>query len=77
MNIQDLQGEPCTLEELEILDLWVKTRVGWRARILQAIGRPDGYLLEIFTPQSPSPQWYGISFDDFKLTQGQSSPSLL
>jgi hypothetical protein len=73
LKIVQLQGRPCSVEELRSLRTWAKSRIHWSARILQAVVRQKGYLLEIDAATFSHPQWYGIDFEDVKQTLHISS----
>jgi hypothetical protein len=68
-NIDDLQGRPCSEQDLQALRTWAKSRIHWSAKVLQAIVRQKGYLMEIDAASFSHPQWYGVDFEDVKLTE--------
>ena len=68
-GIDDLQGRPCSAQDLRALSTWAKSRIHWTAKIKQAVIRQKGYLLEIEAAPFAKPQWYGIDFEDVKLTE--------
>jgi hypothetical protein len=72
-NLVQLEGRPCTEEELISLKTWAKSRIHWSSRILQAVVRSKGYLLEIDAATFSHPQWYGVDFEDVQLTLRMSS----
>jgi hypothetical protein len=72
-NRVQLEGRPCTEEELKSLKTWAKSRIHWSSIILQAVARHKGYLLEIDAATFSHPQWYGVDFEDVQLTARLSS----
>jgi hypothetical protein len=72
-QIDELEGRPCSDEDLRALRTWAKSRIHWSARIRQAIIRQKGYLLEIEAAPFSHPQWYGVDFADVELTVRISS----
>lgn len=68
LKIVELQGRPCSGEELDYLRQWAQAKIHWSARIQQAIIRPDGYLIQVDTNSFTEPQWYGINFDELERT---------
>ena len=68
-KIDELQGRPCSAQDLGDLRTWAKSHIHWSARILQAVIREKGYLLEIDAAPFSHPQWYGVDFEDVKLTE--------
>jgi hypothetical protein len=72
-NLVQLEGRPCTDEELQSLKIWAKSRIHWSSKILQAVVRPKGYLLEIDAATFSHPQWYGVDLEDVQLTMRMSS----
>jgi len=68
-KIDALQGRPCSAQDLRALRTWAKSRIHWSAKILQAVIRQKGYLLEIDAAPFSHPQWYGVDFEDVKLTE--------
>jgi hypothetical protein len=72
-NLVQLEGRPCSEEELRSLSTWAKSRIHWSSKVLQAVARPMGYLLEIDSATFSHPQWYGVDFDDVELTLRMSS----
>jgi hypothetical protein len=68
-NFDDLQGRPCSEQDLKALRTWAKSRIHWSAKVLQAIIRQKGYLMEIDAAPFSHPQWYGVDFEDVKLTE--------
>lgn len=72
-NLVQLEGRPCTEEELNSLRTWAKSRIHWSSKILQAVARHKGYLLEIDSATFSHPQWYGVDFQDVQLTLRMSS----
>jgi len=72
-NLMQLEGRPCTAEELQSLRTWAKSRIHWSSKILQAVVRHKGYLLEIDSDTFSQPQWYGVDFEDVQLTLRMSS----
>ncbi len=72
-NIVQLEGRPCTTDELSSLRTWAKSRIHWSAKILQAVVRTKGYLLEIEAHTFSHPQWYGVDFEDVELTRRMTS----
>jgi hypothetical protein len=72
-NRVQLEGRPCTEDELKSLKIWAKSRIHWSSIILQAVARHKGYLLEIEAATFSHPQWYGVDFEDVQLTTRMSS----
>jgi hypothetical protein len=68
LTIDELQGRPCSDQDLVALRTWAQSRIHWSAKILQAVIRQKGYLLEIDAAPFSHPQWYGVDFEDVKLT---------
>ena len=66
MVVEELQGRPCSSEELDSLNLWARSRIHWSARILHAIVRSKGYLMEIETESFAQPKWFGLDFEELK-----------
>jgi hypothetical protein len=72
-KINELQGRPCSSQDLKALRIWAKSRIHWTAEIIQAVVRQKGYLLEIDAAPFSHPQWYGVDFEDVALTVRMSS----
>lgn len=66
MIVEDLQGRPCSTEELDSLNLWARSRIHWSARILHAIARSRGYLMQIEAETFSQPKWFGIDFEELE-----------
>lgn len=66
MTVEELQGRPCSTEELDSLKLWARSRIHWNARILHAIARSRGYLMQIEAEPFPQPRWFGIDFEELE-----------
>lgn len=71
-RIDELQGLPCSDQDLSALQTWAKSRIHWTAKITQAVVRQKGYLLEIDAAPFSNPQWYGVDFEDVKFTERMS-----
>ena len=69
LTIDELQGLPCSTQDLEALRTWAKSRIHWTAKVIQAVVRQKGYLMEIDAAPFSHPQWYGVDFEDVKLTE--------
>lgn len=68
LTIDELQGRACSDQDIEALQVWARSRIHWSAKVLQAVIRRKGYLLEIDSATFSHPQWYGVDFEDVELT---------
>jgi hypothetical protein len=66
MVVEELQGRPCSTEELGSLKIWARSRIHWSAQILHAIVRPKGYLMQIDAESFSRPKWFGLDFEELK-----------
>lgn len=66
MIVEELQGRPCSTEELDTLKLWARSRIHWSARVLHAIARSEGYLMQIEADSFARPRWFGIDFEELE-----------
>ena len=64
--VEELQGQPCSSEELDSLNLWARSKIHWSARILHAIVRSKGYLMQIDAESFSRPKWFGLDFEELK-----------
>ena len=68
-KIDELQGLPCSPQDLKALQTWAKSRIHGTANVIQAVVRQKGFLLEIDAASFSDPQWYGVDFEDVKCTE--------
>ena len=66
MVVEELQGRPCSAEELGSLKIWARSRIHWSAQILHAIARPKGYLMQIDAESFSRPKLFGLDFEELK-----------
>lgn len=64
--VEELQGRPCSSEELDSLNIWARSRIHWSARILHAIVRSKGYLMQIDAEPFSRPKWFGLDFEELE-----------
>ncbi len=64
--VEELQGRPCSTEELSSLKIWARSSIHWSAQILHAIVRPKGYLMQINAESFSRPKWFGLDFEELK-----------
>jgi len=60
----DLEGNPCSQEELQALQIWARAHVHPMAHVRTAISQRNGYLLEVDAAGFQTSQWFGITPND-------------
>jgi hypothetical protein len=64
--VEELQGRPCSTDELDSLKIWARSKIHWSAYILHAIVRTKGYLMQIDSESFACPMWFGIDSDELQ-----------
>lgn len=62
--VEALLGRPCSDEELLRLSRWAEHKVNRTARVLKAIAKPEGFLVQLQSESTSPPQWHAVCLDD-------------